>query len=72
MMKISQEDRMFLISHGVDISLPLCQNDLRGVLEVVADALVDNLVSHNDEGDEVGVELKKIFDRVKYDNLKKK
>lgn len=70
MIKISQEDRMFLISHGVDISLPLCQNDLWGVLDIIVDAVVDNRVSHNDEPDEVGIELKKIADRVNYDNEK--
>lgn len=70
MIKISQKDRMFLISHGVDISLPLCRNDLRGVLEIIVDAVVSNRVMHNDKADEVGVELKKIFDRVNYDNRK--
>lgn len=67
MIQISAEDRMYLISQGIDISLPLCRNDLRGVQEIIADALVDNRLSNNHE---VSVELKKIFDRVKYDNIK--
>ncbi len=58
MLKISQEDRMFLISHGVDISLPLCQNDLWGVLDIIVDALVDSRQSHNNE---VSAELKKLL-----------
>lgn len=70
MIQISAEDRMYLISQGIDISLPLCRNDLRGVQEIIADAVVSNRVMHNDKADEVGVELKKIFDRVNYDNIK--
>lgn len=70
MLKISQEDRMYLISHGVDISLPLCRNDLWGVLDILDDEIVDNIMCHDDEPDEVGIALQKVYDRIERDNRK--
>lgn len=68
MIKISTEDRMYLISQGIDISLPLCRNDVEGVLDIIDDAIADNMVEHDDEPDEIGIKLLKIYDRINYDN----
>lgn len=68
MIKISTEDRMHLISQGIDISLPLCRNDVEGVLDIIDDAIADNMVEHDDEPDEIGIKLLKIYDRINYDN----
>lgn len=70
MVKISVEDRMYLISQGVDISSPLCNGDLWGVLDIINDVIVDNIVDHNDEPDETGIKLQKIYDRIERDNRK--
>lgn len=70
MIQISAEDRMYLISQGIDISSPLCRNDLEGVVEAITYAIVDNMVDHNDEPDEVGIALIKISNRIERDNRK--
>lgn len=68
MIQISAEDRMYLISQGIDISSPLCRNDLEGVLDILDDVIADNIVDHNDEADEVGIKLLKIQNRIDRDN----
>lgn len=68
MLRISQEDRMYLISQGIDISSPLCRNDLWGVLDIIDDVIVDNIVDHNDEPDEVGIALQHVYNRIERDN----
>jgi len=38
--------------------------DVQEVLDVIDDVIVDNILAHNDEPDDEGVKLQKIYDEI--------
>lgn len=68
MITISKEDIEYLKDNCVDISKPMQNDDVEKVLEIIDDAIVDNIVDNNDEPDETGIYLQRIYDRIKADN----
>lgn len=68
MVIISKEDIEYLKDNCIDISKPMQNDDIEKVLEIIDDAIVDNIVDNNDEPDEMGIYLQRIYDRIKADN----
>lgn len=68
MVIISKEDIKYLKDNRVDISKAMKNDDVEKVLEIIDDAIVDNIVDNNDEPDETGIYLQRIYDRIKADN----
>ena len=68
MVTVSKEDIEYLRDNRVDISKAMKNDDVEKVLEIIDDAIVDNIVDNNDEPDETGIYLQRIYDRIKADN----
>jgi hypothetical protein len=68
MITISKEDIEYLKDNCIDISKPMQNDDVEKVLEIIDDAIVHNIVDNNDEPDETGIYLQRIYDRIKADN----
>lgn len=68
MITISKEDIEYLKYNCIDISKPMQNDDVEKILEIIDDAIVDNIVDNNDEPDETGIYLQRIYDRIKADN----
>lgn len=66
MINITEEQKTYLQEHGVAFEDALERNDLEALLEVIDDAIVDNIVDHNDEPDEIGIRLQRIYDEIRY------
>jgi len=62
--KITEEQKKYLLEQSVDINDALQNNDLGALLLVIDDAIVDNIVDHKDEPDEIGINLQRIYDQV--------
>lgn len=67
MIKISKEDKEYLEKYNIDIPVDSIE-DLPNALEIIDDAIVDNIVDHNDEPDAHGIRLQRIYDRIWADN----
>lgn len=68
MVIISKEDIEYLKDNCINISTPMQNDDVEKVLEIIDDAIVDNIVDNNDEPDDIGIYLQRIYDRIKADN----
>ena len=68
MVIISKEDIEYLKDNCIDISKAMQSDDIEKVLEIIDDAIVDNIVDNNDEPDDIGIYLQRIYDRIKADN----
>lgn len=66
MINITEEQKAYLREQGVAFEDALDKNDLDALLEEIDDAVVDNIVDHNDEPDEVGIRLQRIYDQIRY------
>lgn len=64
MVIITDEQKQYLKEQGVDINAALENDDLGELLLVIDDAIVDNIVDHNDEPDETGIKLQRIYDQI--------
>ena len=53
----------------MDIGPALEKDDLGELLLAIDDAIVDNILAHNDEPDETGVKLQQVYDQVYYQNV---
>lgn len=40
------------------------KDDVQEVLDAIDDVIVDNILSNNDEPDEEGIELQKVYDQI--------
>lgn len=69
MINITEEQKKYLRERSVDITDALENDDLGELLLVIDDAILDNIVDHNDEPDEIGVKLQKIYDQVYNQNV---
>lgn len=64
--EITEEQKAYLRENSVDISGALQNDDLGELLLAIDDAIVDNIVDHNDEPDETGIRLQRIYDQIRY------
>lgn len=64
MINITEEQKKYLMEQSVDISGALEKGDLGELLLAIDDAIVDNIVDHNDEPDEIGIRLQRIYDQI--------
>lgn len=64
MIHITEQQKEYLKKQSVDISDALNKNDLRTLLDIIDDAIVENIVDHNDEPDETGIKLQRIYDQI--------
>lgn len=64
MIQVSEQDRAYLLKNGIDISDALAADDFQTALDVIDDAIIENILCNNDEPDMVGIELQKIYDRI--------
>ena len=66
MINITKEQKTYLREQGVPFEDALEKDDLQALLEVIDDAVVDNIVTHNDEPDEIGIRLQRIYDEIRF------
>ena len=69
MINITEDQKQYLKKQNVDICSALENDDLGELLLVIDDAIVDNIVDHNDEPDEIGIKLQRIYDQVYNQNV---
>lgn len=69
MIKITEEQKRYLLEQSVDVNDALENNDLGALLLVIDDAIVDNIVDHDDEPDEIGINLQRIYDQIYNQNM---
>lgn len=68
MIKITEEQKSFLYEQDIDITDAISTDNVDLLLEVVDDAIVDNIVDNNDEPDEIGIKLQRIYDQIRNQN----
>lgn len=66
MINITEEQKTYLREQGVEFEDALYRGDLEALLEVIDDAIVENIVTHGDEPDENGIRLQRIYDQIRY------
>lgn len=64
MISITEEQKKYLLEQSIDINDALRNDDLGALLLVIDDAIVDNIVDLNDEPDEIGIKLQRIYDQI--------
>ncbi len=69
MIKITEEQKRYLLEQSVDVNDALENNDLGALLLVIDDAIVDNIVDHDDEPDEIGINLQRVYDQLYNQNM---
>jgi hypothetical protein len=62
---LSDNEIKMLFDNGIDVN---AYDDIDALIDDVEDAVVSNILSNNDEPDETGIELEKIFDKLAYSN----
>ena len=62
---LSDNEIKMLFDNGIDVN---AYDDIDALIDDVEDAVVSNILSNNDEPDEAGIELEKIFDKLAYSN----
>ena len=68
MISIKQEHLGYLQEAKIDISKALSDNDLDLVLEIIDDAIVGDIIDHNDAITKHGIYLQRIYDQINADN----
>ncbi|MCI8933928.1 MAG: hypothetical protein HFE80_05420 [Clostridiaceae bacterium] len=62
--EITEEQKAYLRENSVEFEDALEKNDLEALLKAIDDAIVDNIVDHNDEPDEIGIKLQRIYGQI--------
>lgn len=62
---LSDNEIKMLFDNGIDVN---AYDDIDALIDDVEYAVVSNILSNNDEPDETGIELEKIFDKLAYSN----
>ena len=68
MILVKQEHLDYLQEAKIDISSALSSNDLDLVLEIIDDAIVDDIVDNDDVISKHGIFLQRIYDQINADN----
>lgn len=66
MIIITEQQKAYLKERSVPFEDALAADDLDALLEIIDDAVVENIVTHNDEPDEVGIQLQRIYDQIRF------
>ena len=69
MIKILNEDKEYLKKYNIDIWDKVEKNELQEALDIIDDAIVDDIVDHDDEPSKHGIRLQRIYDRIRADNI---
>lgn len=63
-MIVKTEQIKVLKLHIEDIETLVASGDVQAVLDAIDDVIVDNILANNDEPDEKGIKLQKIYDEI--------
>lgn len=63
-MIVKAEHVEVLKKHIEDIETLIRSDDVQMVLDAIDDVIVDNILANNDEPDEEGIKLQKIYDEI--------
>lgn len=66
MINITEEQKAYLLEQGVEFEDALAGGDLETFLEIIDDAIVENIVTHGDEPDMDGIRLQRIYDQIRF------
>lgn len=66
MINITEEQKAYLREQNIEFEDALNKDDLEALLEIIDDAVVENIVMHGDEPDETGIRLQRIYDQIRY------
>ena len=66
MINITEEQKAYLREQDIEFEEVLNKDDLEALLEIIDDAVVENIVTHGDEPDETGIRLQRIYDQIRY------
>lgn len=64
MIVITDAQKEYLIQRGVPVEKYIIEDDIDSFLEAIDDLIVENIVTHNDEPDDVGIKLQRIYDQI--------
>ena len=64
MIKITDKQKSILKQYFNDIDRLVKEDDVQTFLDRIDDIIVDNIVDNNDEPDENGIALQRIYDQV--------
>lgn len=68
MINITNTQSEALKKYNVDIDKALKNDDIELLLNIIDYAIVENIVDNNDEPNEVGIRLQRIYDEISYQN----
>ena len=66
MINITEEQKAYFQTQDIEFEEVLNKDDLEALLEIIDDAVVENIVTHGDEPDETGIRLQRIYDQIRY------
>ncbi len=64
MIIITERQKEYLKSYIENIDDLIEKDDIQLLLDTIDDEIVDNILGNNDEPDEKGIELQKIYDQI--------
>ncbi|MEG2323493.1 MAG: hypothetical protein RSB80_03925 [Anaerovoracaceae bacterium] len=64
MIEITKAQVQFLKQHIGNIEEVVSEGDLQILLEVIDDKIVNNILGNDDEPDETGIKLQKVYDQI--------
>jgi hypothetical protein len=64
MIIITERQKEYLKSYIENIDDLIEKDDIQLLLDTIDDEIVDNILGNNDEPDEEGIELQKIYDQI--------
>lgn len=67
-MIVKDEQIEKLKPHIENIEDLIAEGDVQVVLDAIDDVIVDNILGNNDEPDEEGINLQRIYDQIFYQN----
>lgn len=62
---LTDKEIKLLSENGFDVSI---EWDKEALIDALDEAVIDNIVSHGDEPDAIGLALERIFDRLAYED----
>lgn len=64
MIIVTERQKEYLKSYIENIDDLIEKDDIQLLLDTIDDEIVDNILGNNDEPDEEGIELQKIYDQI--------
>lgn len=66
MIIITEQQKAYLKEQSVPFEDALAEDDIDALLEIIDDAIVENIVTNNDDTDEIGIMLQRIYDQIRF------